>query len=265
MCGSVYGQIHPGRSPAWRCPTKCLSERHSAGRRRADRPSPTLAAAFSGRCVDRAARWLEARRCCSTDEVLALAAEYGLGFHRARGPSTADGVLAALGRADEGIRLLTTGSGLTGDQSGSPPQAWAQRVWGRLQAWPNRPGALGALGRGTAPRAGKGIGGFWPRHRPTGSVLLAMGDPATAEANYCEAIAIGQQQSAKLRQLRAATSLARLVARPRQAHRGRTKRWLWSTAGSPRASGGPVLARRRRRCSTSWREPVEALPETWRE
>ena len=46
--------------------------------------------------------------------------------------------------------------------------------------------------------------------RLTGDVLAAMGDPAAAEADYREAIAIAQQQSAKLWELRAAMSLARL-------------------------------------------------------
>jgi predicted ATPase len=41
-------------------------------------------------------------------------------------------------------------------------------------------------------------------------VLLATGDPAAAEASYNEAIAIARQQSAKLWELRAAISLARL-------------------------------------------------------
>jgi predicted ATPase len=41
-------------------------------------------------------------------------------------------------------------------------------------------------------------------------VLLATGDAAAAEASYHEGIAIAQQQSAKLWELRAATSLARL-------------------------------------------------------
>jgi predicted ATPase len=41
-------------------------------------------------------------------------------------------------------------------------------------------------------------------------VLLATGDRAGAEAGYREAIAIAQQQSAKLWELRASMSLARL-------------------------------------------------------
>ena len=46
--------------------------------------------------------------------------------------------------------------------------------------------------------------------RLRGDVLLAIGDNAGAEAGYREAIAIAQQQSAKLWELCAATSLARL-------------------------------------------------------
>jgi predicted ATPase len=46
--------------------------------------------------------------------------------------------------------------------------------------------------------------------RLSGDVLMAMGDRTGAEASYHEAIAIAQQQSASLWELRAATSLARL-------------------------------------------------------
>jgi predicted ATPase len=46
--------------------------------------------------------------------------------------------------------------------------------------------------------------------RLTGDVMVAMGNRAGAEASYREAISIAQQQSAKLWELRAATSLARL-------------------------------------------------------
>jgi predicted ATPase len=46
--------------------------------------------------------------------------------------------------------------------------------------------------------------------RLTGDVLLATGDAAAAAASYREALALAQQQSAKLWELRAAMSLARL-------------------------------------------------------
>jgi predicted ATPase len=46
--------------------------------------------------------------------------------------------------------------------------------------------------------------------RLTGDVLLALGDPAAAQASYHEAISIAKQQNAKLWELGAAMSLARL-------------------------------------------------------
>jgi len=56
--------------------------------------------------------------------------------------------------------------------------------------------------------------------RLTADVLAAMGNPAAAEACYREAIAIAQQQSARLWELRAATSLA----------------WLWRDQGKRTAA-----------------------------
>lgn len=46
--------------------------------------------------------------------------------------------------------------------------------------------------------------------RLSGDMLAAMGDRAGAEASYHEALALAQQQSAKLWELGAAMSLARL-------------------------------------------------------
>ena len=47
-------------------------------------------------------------------------------------------------------------------------------------------------------------------HRVRGDLLNATGDRAAAEQNYREAIAVAERQSAKVFELRAATSLARL-------------------------------------------------------
>ena len=76
--------------------------------------------------------------------------------------------------------------------------------------------------------------------RLTGDVLLAMGDHAGAEASYREAIAIAQQRNAKLWELRAAVSLARLWGD--QGKRGQARDLLapvygWFTEGF----GTPVL------------------------
>jgi len=47
-------------------------------------------------------------------------------------------------------------------------------------------------------------------HRQRGDLLIATGDRAAAELSYHQALSIARQQSARLFELRAATSLARL-------------------------------------------------------
>ena len=76
--------------------------------------------------------------------------------------------------------------------------------------------------------------------RLSGDVLLALGDRAGAEASYYEAIAIAQQQSAKLWELRAAASLARLwrdQGKLTEAHALLAPVYGWFTEGF----GTPVL------------------------
>ena len=205
---------------------------------------PTLAAAFSGGAalIGPLVGLRPATLLQHADEVLALAAEYGLGFHRARGLIDRGWCLAALGRADEGIRLLTTGLA-DWDQLGFVAfRPWALTRLGDACSMAGQlPGALGHLAE--ARRLAQETGNRWflaETFRLTGSVLLAMGDPATAEANYCEAIAIGQQQSAKLWELRAATSLARLwrdQGKRTEAHEVLAPVYGWFTEGF----GRPVL------------------------
>jgi tetratricopeptide (TPR) repeat protein len=173
------------------------------------------------------------------DEVLALAAEYGLGASHADGLMLRGWCLAALGHADEGIRLLTTGL----DQLGfGTARAFALtrladacRMAGQLQS------AFGHLAesRRLAEETGNRCG-LASTVRLTGDVLLATGDPAAAEASYREAIAIAQQQSAKLWELRAATSLARLWrdrGKRTEAHELLPPVYGWFTEGF----GTPVL------------------------
>jgi predicted ATPase len=146
------------------------------------------------------------------DELLALATEHALGFYRALAPIFRGWCLAALGRADEGIPLLN--AGLAG--------------WHELGLIVHRPWILALLGD-ACRMAGQWQDAFehfaearrmaeetYDRYfltetqRLTGDVQVAIGDGDSAEASYREAIAIAQQQSAKLWELRAATSLGQL-------------------------------------------------------
>ena len=120
--------------------------------------------------------------------------------------------LAALGRADEGIPLLTAGTAGWRELGYIVQMPWqlsllgdACRMAGQWEA------ALGHLAEARR-LAEETKARFFQAEtlRLIGDVLLATGDRAGAEAGYREAIATAQQQSAKLWELRAATALAKL-------------------------------------------------------
>jgi predicted ATPase len=146
------------------------------------------------------------------NELLASATEHGLGLFRASALVCRGWCLVSLGRADEGISLLTAGLAAS-DELGIV--IWrpciltllgdARRIAGQ---WP---AALGHLTE--AWQLAEETEDRWCQAETTrlrGDVLAATGDRTGAEASYHEAIAIAQQQSAKLWELRAAVSLARL-------------------------------------------------------
>jgi class 3 adenylate cyclase/predicted ATPase len=176
------------------------------------------------------------------DELLALATEHGLGFPRAMALLWRGWCLASLGRAEEGIPLITAGMAgwdalgfiiwkpcvltLLGD---------ACRMSGQWQTARGHFGEARRLAEETEDR--------WYQAetaRLTGEVLVAMGDPTSAEAAYRESLALAQQQSAKLWELRAAMSLARLwrdQGKRADAHALLAPVYGWFTEGF----GTPVL------------------------
>jgi predicted ATPase len=146
------------------------------------------------------------------DEFVAFATEHGLGLFQAGAHIVRGWSVATLGHVGEGLAALGTGLA-TCDEIGfllwrplyCTLFADACRIAGQL------PAALGHLTE--AQRRADETGERWTLAealRLRGDVLAAMGDHTGAEASYHEAIAIAQQQSAKLWELRAATSLAQL-------------------------------------------------------
>jgi len=150
--------------------------------------------------------------------------------------------LAALGRADEGISLFTTGAA----------------GWDKLRFIVHKPRVLTLLGDAfriagqpqaalehieEARRVADATEERWllaETVRLRGDVLVSIDDRTGAETSYREAIAIAQQQGAKLWELRAATSLARLwhhQAKRKQAHALLAPVYNWLTEGL----GTPVL------------------------
>jgi tetratricopeptide (TPR) repeat protein len=176
------------------------------------------------------------------DELLALATEHGFGFYRAIALTRRGSCLAALGRADEGIAPLTAGVALweeIGPLLGRPFEkarlADAFRMAGQWQAALEHFAEARRLAEETECLCLQA-----ETVRMSGELALAMGDRSGAEASYREAIAIAQQQSAKLLELRAATSLARLwrdQGTDPQAHALLAPVYGWFTEGF----GMPVL------------------------
>jgi tetratricopeptide (TPR) repeat protein len=147
------------------------------------------------------------------DECLALATEHGLAMIRLWVLIHRGWCLAALGRAEEGIALIA--AGLAGwDEIGFKA---AVRPW-LLTYLADACRIGGDLERGLAHLLEARRNAVQTQQlmyqgetlRLTGDVLLAMGDPAAAEASYLDALALARQQSAKLWELRTATRLARL-------------------------------------------------------
>jgi predicted ATPase len=170
------------------------------------------------------------------DELLPVATEHGLENFRMWALIQRGWSLAGLGHADEGVPLLTVGLAGWRDQGVIVFRPWALtlladacRMAGHWQA------ALAHLAEARGLAEAKEVRWFRAETlRLTGDVLLATGDAAAAEASYCEAIAIAQQQSAKLWELRAATSLSQLwrdQGKPLQARNLLAPVYDWFTEG----------------------------------
>jgi predicted ATPase len=168
--------------------------------------------------------------------MLAVSVEHEFALYRAMGTLWRGWCLAALGDPDEGIPLLTAGiAGMHGAGWTVHTPFWlvvladACRIAGQWQA------ALEHIAE--ARRFAEETGDRWALAealRLRGDVLWATGDPVGAEAGYGEAIAAAQQQSAKLWELRAAMSFARLwrdQGRHAEAHDLLAPVYNWFTEG----------------------------------
>jgi class 3 adenylate cyclase/predicted ATPase len=187
---------------------------------------------ITGRCV----AWDPKSLCQCADELVLLSVEYELGFYRAVGLAMRGWCVAAQGQADEGIGLLTTGLAGMYKAGFMLYRPWfltlladACRMAGQLQTALDHLIEARRLAEETQER--------WAQtetFRLRGHVLLAMGDQAAAEASYDNALAIARQQSAKLWELCAAMSLARLwcdQGKRTEAHQLLAPVYGWFTEG----------------------------------
>jgi predicted ATPase/class 3 adenylate cyclase len=147
-----------------------------------------------------------------TEELLALSAEHGFSLWSARATVAHGQVLLGLGQAQEGMARLERGLAAlrdTGTVMGTPAL---------LISLAQAHGMLGRAAEGLRclDEARQIIAATEERldeaelHRMRGESLMQTGDRVAAEASFREAVALAHGQSAKLYELRAATSLARL-------------------------------------------------------
>ena len=157
--------------------------------------------------------WLTCSPMVHIEECLALSTEHGfpyyLGFALAyRGRS-----LIALGQAQEGLALLTQGLAelrATGACATTPMLlTWLAEAHAMLGQPAEEQNCLAEAAR-IIETTEERVGEAELLHRVPGDLLNAAGDRSGAERHYRQAIAVAERQSAKLFQLRASVSLARL-------------------------------------------------------
>jgi len=170
------------------------------------------------------------------EELLALATKHGFSFWKAWGTLHRGWCLAMVGRETEGIAQMTEGLAAfrsTGSVVFLP--CWLIRL---------------AKAYGKAQRPLEGLGHLTEAiriierteerefeaelYRVRGELLLATEDAGQAEESFCTALEIARCQSAKLWELRAATSLARLgrdQGKSAEAHELLASVYGWFTEG----------------------------------
>jgi predicted ATPase len=198
----------------------------------------TLAYALSVACIlhGRHRPGPEARAVAET--LVALATEQGFPLPAAVGTVVAGWAPIGEEPAEEGI--VRMGRGLA-DYTATGAELWVPDLLALLAQAHGRAGrpaaGLDLLAEGLG-RVGR-TGGRWPEaelHRLRGELLLALPSPdlAEAEASFSRAIAVSREQGARMWELRAATSLARLrrdQGERQKAHGLLAPAYAWFTEG----------------------------------
>jgi predicted ATPase len=188
------------------------------------------------------ANWIESITCPPdiqrrrAEELLALSIEHGFSLFLGWAIAFRGTSLTALGQAQEGLPLLT--QGLAAARATGAVLRTPQNLVLLAEAYAKlcRPAeGLNCLAEAaqiietTEERVGEA-----ELHRLRGDLLNAIDDRAAAERSYHQALAVAERQSAKLFELRAATSLARLwrdQGKPQQAHELLAPVYGWFTEG----------------------------------
>jgi tetratricopeptide (TPR) repeat protein len=157
--------------------------------------------------------WLNRSPMMHLEEMLKLSAEHGFPFFVSWGLMCRGRSLITLGQAREGVALLTQGLGQlrpTGALLTMPMLfTWLAEAYALLHRPAEEQTYLSEAARAVEATDGR-LYEAELLHRVPGDLLNAAGDQSGAERHYRQAIAVAERQSAKLFQLRASTSLARL-------------------------------------------------------
>jgi predicted ATPase len=185
---------------------EAVSEARSVGH------ADTLAFVLNWTCEAAWALRLPQEAYQSSEEILSLSSQHGFSFWLAEGSLYRGWSMAALGNAREGLAMLTNGLSMRRAAGAeiSTPQALMllDEAYARL----GQP----VEGLNCLAEAGQIIERTQERyneaelHRLRGDLLNTTGDQAAAERDYHQALEVAKWQRAKLWELRAATSLARL-------------------------------------------------------
>jgi tetratricopeptide (TPR) repeat protein len=171
-----------------------------------------------------------------TEELLAISTEHQLPFHFGWATAFHGASVTALGQAHEGLTLLTQGLKAL-RATGTVMNTSIVLMWlAEAYAMVGQP----VDGLNCLAEAAQIIESTDERcyeaelHRLRGDLLNATGDPAAAERSYNQALAVAKLQSAKLLELQASISLARLWCK--QDRRGEARDLLapiygWFTEG----------------------------------
>jgi len=146
------------------------------------------------------------------EELLTLATEHRFPFYLGLGLAFRGRSLTTCGQVQEGLALLVQGQAelraIGAVVTTSALFTWLAEAHAKLGQPDEERRCLAEAARVVETNEER----VWEAEllRLRGDLLHAAGDQSGAEQCYCQAIAVAEQQSAKLFQLRASTSLARL-------------------------------------------------------
>ena len=157
--------------------------------------------------------WLTGSLGPHIEEVLTLSTEHGFRYYLGWALALRGRSLLSLGQTQEGLGLLIQGLAelrATGGVTNTPLLlTWAAEAYALLGRSTEAQSCLAEAAR-FIEATGERVSEAELLHRAPGDLLNAIGDRPAAEQYYSRAIAAAERQSAKLLQLRASTSLARL-------------------------------------------------------